>query len=1181
MLVGVECLCGLRVVLTASSLFCRKRAGQPLQLVGFQRNHIETACRLLDQTRQIVTRGQHNTAAFARIDTARRPAIRRRVAAGAHLDKDQRAVGRAHDQVDLAAPHPIITLDQPQAAGLQLGTGLRFCRLPQTARRALLPHLQHARHVHSPPNRTGILRPAGFSVRALHGGRAHRQPGRHQPARPGRAAPCRPHRGRRHPGGAASARSLRAAQTHAALRPAPRGAGRSAHRRRSGRGRARGFCQRRGHAGHQRSGQPHRRRRSCRRAAGNAPAGRQRGDDGAQRQRSRSALGLLLRGLRARKGRGTARLSASRATGFAGDGVFRSPAPAARLPAHLAGSGRASAARPRQGVEQTVRNPAALHAASRARLARCRSPAGAGRIRAAAAAARGGSGTRHPSHRPAAAAGTGVARLTRGRGGGRPHRAEARCALPLVARSKAGLIERPALHRRRGFTRPDFHPVASGLFGAVERLVGAVEQFVGVHQGGRGKELGNADAGGQRQAIRRARGQAAGFLNGQPQALRHIERDLPRGLRQQNGELIAPQPSTQIGPAQLLHAGLRKTANDSVAHLMAEAVVDLFETVDVQRQHHERAALTLRAAQLQCGAGQKVAAVRNAGERVGVGQIAQFAFARLGLGDVLEGEDQRVVVAVTPSGDRQQQPDLGAVEPTELGLHAAHDAAFALQPSQQLIAIDRVAPKRPHRLPGVLRIRAAEQTVGDLVGKQQRRVAGAGDDQRHRRLFREEAKALLVFAELLLQLLDGGDVLHAGDHAHDLATDRVTHQRLVQNPHRGLMIGMQIRRFARDLQAAGEQLAVHVFPNAAQRRAENLRSGTAVNFRAAEPDEQVEGDVHPGEPPLRIAERHRVGQGVEQRFLKPQLRLCGGLADLQRGGATVDLFFQRGIDVAHLLDRSGALVGQQSGEQHGAGERQQNDLHGHEAVAAQHAVHRAMLQHGRRHDQQADDRAQGGGNRQRQAHRRPQQRQHDQARQPDGQRALADWHEIDQQSADHRERRQPHHFPVERRPQGLQRRPAQQFGGGGEHHDAGHIGHPPLHAQIGRNGGLAKTEGGRGSGPHGRRDPRADYAHGADEPETVGRRLETLPARASPQQPQTEQRPEDVARRDQGTGLQSPAQQHVVAHPGRERDGRHHRRPARNQAEGRNGGRRPQNELARPHPEHQPGHQDVTRSEAH
>lgn len=98
---------------------------QPSQLISIERDHVEAAGRRAGMAQQIVLGGVDQALLFPERDAGRRAAVRH-AGPRAHLDEDQRAVGRAHDEVDLTGAargtggDSIIPLQQRQARALQM-----------------------------------------------------------------------------------------------------------------------------------------------------------------------------------------------------------------------------------------------------------------------------------------------------------------------------------------------------------------------------------------------------------------------------------------------------------------------------------------------------------------------------------------------------------------------------------------------------------------------------------------------------------------------------------------------------------------------------------------------------------------------------------------------------------------------------------------------------------------------------------------------------------------------------------------------------------------------------------------------------------------------------------------------------------------------------------------------------
>jgi hypothetical protein len=91
-------------------------------------HHIEAAWWLRSEPLQKVPRRQNNAPLLDKRDAASGATL---AGAGtlAHLHEDQRAVGLAHNQIDLATSTPRrleIALNQPQALTLQMGKGRIF-----------------------------------------------------------------------------------------------------------------------------------------------------------------------------------------------------------------------------------------------------------------------------------------------------------------------------------------------------------------------------------------------------------------------------------------------------------------------------------------------------------------------------------------------------------------------------------------------------------------------------------------------------------------------------------------------------------------------------------------------------------------------------------------------------------------------------------------------------------------------------------------------------------------------------------------------------------------------------------------------------------------------------------------------------------------------------------------------
>src|ERR1700752_151694 len=106
------------------------------------------------------------------------------------------------------------------------------------------------------------------------------------------------------------------------------------------------------------------------------------------------------------------------------------------------------------------------------------------------------------------------------------------------------------------------------------------------------------------------------------------ERLLQVGFRQENGELIATKSRYDVGRPSRSTAHRRKLPERLVARLMAKAVVDLLELVDVNQQERERAKIALKAIPLRIRQALELAPIMEAGHRIEAGQPLELVRAR-------------------------------------------------------------------------------------------------------------------------------------------------------------------------------------------------------------------------------------------------------------------------------------------------------------------------------------------------------------------------------------------------------------------------------------------------------------------------------------------------------------------------------------------------------------------------
>ena len=96
------------------------------------------------------------------------------------------------------------------------------------------------------------------------------------------------------------------------------------------------------------------------------------------------------------------------------------------------------------------------------------------------------------------------------------------------------------------------------------------------------------------------------------------------GARQDHGELLAADARGRVDLAHALAQQRGDLLEDRVADVVAGAVVDLLEVVEVACEHAHRRAAAARAAELEVEQLAEAAAVRQPGERIGAGGVRQL-----------------------------------------------------------------------------------------------------------------------------------------------------------------------------------------------------------------------------------------------------------------------------------------------------------------------------------------------------------------------------------------------------------------------------------------------------------------------------------------------------------------------------------------------------------------------------
>ncbi len=115
------------------------------------------------------------------------------------------------------------------------------------------------------------------------------------------------------------------------------------------------------------------------------------------------------------------------------------------------------------------------------------------------------------------------------------------------------------------------------------------------------------------------------------QVLSELQRAAGVRLRHQHRELVAGEAGDDVGGAHPLAQDLGDLADQVVAGLVAEPVVDLLEAVDVDDHHRALAAVAGGEGDVTVELGAEAAAVQQPGERVVVGEVAQLGLGLLGL----------------------------------------------------------------------------------------------------------------------------------------------------------------------------------------------------------------------------------------------------------------------------------------------------------------------------------------------------------------------------------------------------------------------------------------------------------------------------------------------------------------------------------------------------------------------
>jgi hypothetical protein len=170
--------------------------------------------------------------------------------------------------------------------------------------------------------------------------------------------------------------------------------------------------------------------------------------------------------------------------------------------------------------------------------------------------------------------------------------------------------------------------VLSLLLGPVHRLVGGDQDRLAA---GFALAAEHSDPDANRDALGVRRGGGALGDRG-AQVLSKLEGPGGVGLRHQHRELVAREAGDNVSPAHPLPQDVRDLADQDIAGMVAEGVVDLLEAVDVDDHHRPLAAIASAERDVLVQLRAKAPPVEQPGQRVVIGEIAQLGLGLLGLG---------------------------------------------------------------------------------------------------------------------------------------------------------------------------------------------------------------------------------------------------------------------------------------------------------------------------------------------------------------------------------------------------------------------------------------------------------------------------------------------------------------------------------------------------------------------
>ncbi len=256
------------------------------------------------------------------------------------------------------------------------------------------------------------------------------------------------------------------------------------------------------------------------------------------------------------------------------------------------------------------------------------------------------------------------------------------CPHRLVVQLQFALGHRPPQLRRqagppredrvRAFMKGD--PPPAGRLGLVHRGVGMAQQRLGVV--GIGRVQADADAGSGAQL-------APDQVERLAQGIEELAADVldPDGgvggqVGEQHEELVSTQPGEQVGVTQDRVQACGHAGQQLVSRGVAQPVVDLLETVQIDEHQRDRpiAAPRPRERELHLLLGED--AVGQLGQRVVIGHVGQLFLPAPALGDVAHEPIEHEIVVLGALGQRERQLD------GELAAVGAHRHELGPAPEQ-------------------------------------------------------------------------------------------------------------------------------------------------------------------------------------------------------------------------------------------------------------------------------------------------------------------------------------------------------------------------------------------------------------------------------------------------------------------------------------------------------------------